>query len=307
MFILNLLRQRVFFRRGFTLVELLVVIGIIALLVGILLPTLNRARRAGQVVVCLSNIRQLSVAVQSYMTENKGSLPEAIYNNKTSLLSPKGTGQDAWRPFNHPRLGQTYTLPSIGEALRPYLGRSEKIWQCPTGDADNNAVDPYASAGANPMAGFASGDVWLPNYYYMVSKVYAGLASANPSVAATRVKPGFNAADWIVRNIAGLRAGKARSVSGQTSTQIVVFAEYKSTFHTQSSKDIYNLAAGERTKYLGNFAFLDGHAETRQYRDRDEYMAQLHDPIEQTWFGRDYGVTYPEQFNPANFYRAGGP
>src|SRR5688500_14119079 len=62
-------------RFGFTLVELLVVIGIIALLVSILLPSLSRAREEANRVKCLSNVRQLGVAFVMYAGANNGKLP----------------------------------------------------------------------------------------------------------------------------------------------------------------------------------------------------------------------------------------
>jgi prepilin-type N-terminal cleavage/methylation domain-containing protein/prepilin-type processing-associated H-X9-DG protein len=63
------------YRKGFTLVELLVVIGVIALLISILMPALNSARSAARLVQCQSNFKQVYNAVLSYVTENNGYLP----------------------------------------------------------------------------------------------------------------------------------------------------------------------------------------------------------------------------------------
>src|SRR3954453_6650709 len=61
--------------KAFTLVELLVVIGIIALLISILLPALNKARESANRTACLSNIRQVGMAVLAYSNGNKGYFP----------------------------------------------------------------------------------------------------------------------------------------------------------------------------------------------------------------------------------------
>ena len=77
-------------RRGFTLVELLVVIGIIAVLISLLLPSLNKAREAGNQVKCMSNLRSLSQAMIGFTSDHKGYMPGRAATGSTRYLTSGG-------------------------------------------------------------------------------------------------------------------------------------------------------------------------------------------------------------------------
>src|SRR5437660_4980151 len=79
-------------RAGFTLTELLVVVGLIAGLISLLLPALTKARAAANASACLSNLRQMGTAWSMYIAEHRGRLPEGV------TFTP-GTPDVAWKSY----------------------------------------------------------------------------------------------------------------------------------------------------------------------------------------------------------------
>lgn len=141
-------------RRGFTVVELLVVISVILLLTGILLPCLSRSKQQGLGVVCLSNLRQMAIAADIYATGNEDFYPLAAVLDFGDL-----SRQYEWDYF------KVFENGILKECKGGFLwqGKSApQIHQCPvfSGRA-NSAGDPYT--GYNYNASYIGGFITKVN------------------------------------------------------------------------------------------------------------------------------------------------
>jgi prepilin-type N-terminal cleavage/methylation domain-containing protein/prepilin-type processing-associated H-X9-DG protein len=106
--------------KAFTLVELLVVIGIIALLISVLLPALNKARLAAVRTQCLSNMRQVGIGLQMYILESKGRLPPVSMND--------GGNGACWQ-FGEESVYSMF--PNFLGSLIPYMQGNIAVFKCP--------------------------------------------------------------------------------------------------------------------------------------------------------------------------------
>ncbi len=168
---------------GFTLIELLVVVAIIALLISILLPNLSRAKEQSRIVVCLSNLRQIGLAMNGYFMDNNDWFPFERHNNFNYLHGfyyGGHPGRSPWWGYTDP----AYRNTPRGRPFNPYIYpdlpnwdppptdpqfevvRKMPVYQCPSDTGgfwnNSNAEDPFS---VKPLH-YETGTSYDLNYHF---------------------------------------------------------------------------------------------------------------------------------------------
>src|SRR5262245_2590918 len=122
------------FRHGFTLIELIVVVGIIALLIAMLLPAMSRAREQAKVVQCASNLRQVANAMHMYLNDSR----QMVFW-RGAILGKDGMD---WYVYGGQETGNAYQGPQgnffnqwIPRPLNKYVMNNLRAFRCPS-DSD---------------------------------------------------------------------------------------------------------------------------------------------------------------------------
>jgi prepilin-type N-terminal cleavage/methylation domain-containing protein/prepilin-type processing-associated H-X9-DG protein len=118
-------------KKGFTLIELLVVIAIIGILAAMVFPVFARARESARKAVCLSNVKNIALAIQMYLADNNDVLPPAEHRREVIDYFMSGPGGGTWEECELGDLNDANPYLRYAVILDEYT-KNRDVWRCPS-------------------------------------------------------------------------------------------------------------------------------------------------------------------------------